>query len=326
MLNIDEIQNGIVIDHIKAGTAIGLMDLLGIAGNRTASVALIQNARSKKTASGRKDIIKVEGDASWLNLDVLAYLDPNISVTIIENGKAVRKEQPKPPKRLVNIVRCKNPRCISSIEEECDQIFELSSNGKYRCSSLWVRLQCTALVPGQKICQPVQNCAQRQAGGSVLIPVAPACAAAKVAFHRDLCAGAGILRDGANIVRPGTLSQLLHKALGAGSIQPILPAVGAEVGLAQQAVGTGRKTPGQLPVRIVAQLPALAEQLEIQAAPPHGGIAHKGVLLPGQLFYFKIGIIAASVLQTDGEQQLCTGVQSGHGVVHGVKITGIVHD
>ena len=86
MLNIDEIQNGLVIDHIKAGTAIGLMDLLGIKDNRTASVALIQNARSRKSASGRKDIIKVEGDASWLNL-----------------------------------------------EEECDQIFELSSNGKYRC-------------------------------------------------------------------------------------------------------------------------------------------------------------------------------------------------
>ena len=132
MLNIDEIQNGIVIDHIKAGTAVGLMDLLGIAGNRTASVALIQNARSSKTASGRKDIIKVEGDASWLNLDVLAYLDPGISVTIIENGKAVRKEKPMPPKRLVNIVKCRNPRCISSIEEECDQIFELSCNGKYR--------------------------------------------------------------------------------------------------------------------------------------------------------------------------------------------------
>ena len=129
----DEIQNGIVIDHIKAGTAIGLMDLLGIKGNRTSSVALIQNARSHKAASGRKDIIKVEGDASWLNLDVLAYLDPDISVTIIENGKAVKKEKPQPPKRLVNIVRCKNPRCISSIEEECDQIFELSSNGKYRC-------------------------------------------------------------------------------------------------------------------------------------------------------------------------------------------------
>ena len=90
MLNIDEIQNGIVIDHIKAGTAIGLMD-------------------------------------------VLAYLDPNISVTVIQDGKAIKKEKPQPPKRLVNIVRCKNPRCISSIEEECDQIFELSSNGKYRC-------------------------------------------------------------------------------------------------------------------------------------------------------------------------------------------------
>lgn len=75
----------------------------------------------------------MEGDASWLNLDVLAYLDPNISVTIIKDGKAVKKEKPQPPKRLVNIVRCKNPRCISSIEEECDQIFELSSNGKYRC-------------------------------------------------------------------------------------------------------------------------------------------------------------------------------------------------
>ena len=130
MLNIDEIQNGIVIDHIKAGTAVGLMDLLGIAGNRTASVALIQNARSKKTASGRKDIIKVEGDASWLNLDVLAYLDPNISVTIIENGKAVRKEQPK---RLVNVIKCTNPRCITSIEEGCDHIFALTPSGRYRC-------------------------------------------------------------------------------------------------------------------------------------------------------------------------------------------------
>ena len=75
MLNIDEIQNGIVIDHIKAGTAVGLMDLLGIKDNRTASVALIQNARSHKAEGGRKDIIKVEGDASWLNLDVLAYTD-----------------------------------------------------------------------------------------------------------------------------------------------------------------------------------------------------------------------------------------------------------
>ena len=117
----------------KTSMVKGLMELLGITGNKTANVALIQNARSHKADCGRKDIIKVEGDASWLNLDVLAYLDPDISVTVIENGKAVRKEKPKPPKRLVNIVRCRNPRCISSIEEECDQIFEMSSNGKYRC-------------------------------------------------------------------------------------------------------------------------------------------------------------------------------------------------
>lgn len=133
MLHIDEIQNGIVIDHIKAGTAVGLMGLLGIKENTSASVALIQNARSSKAVGGRKDIIKVEGDYSWLNLDVLAYLDPNITVTTIQDGKPVKKEKPQPPRRLVNIVRCRNPRCISSVEEECDQLFEMSSNGKYRC-------------------------------------------------------------------------------------------------------------------------------------------------------------------------------------------------
>ena len=133
MLNIDEIQNGIVIDHIKAGTAIGLMDLLGIKGNRTSSVALIQNARSHKAESGRKDIIKVEGDASWLNLDVLAYLDPDISVTVIENGKAVKRKSPSPPTRLVNIVRCKNPAASPPSRKSATRSFELSSNGKYRC-------------------------------------------------------------------------------------------------------------------------------------------------------------------------------------------------
>ena len=127
---IDSIQNGIVIDHITAGKAMELYQILGL-DKLACTVAILKNVTSGKL--GRKDIIKVEGDASWLNLDVLAYLDPGISVTIIENGKAVRKEKPMPPKRLVNIVKCRNPRCISSIEEECDQIFELSSNGKYRC-------------------------------------------------------------------------------------------------------------------------------------------------------------------------------------------------
>lgn len=141
MLNIDEIQNGIVIDHIKAGTAVGLMELLGITQNRHASVALIQNARSHKAPEGRKDIIKVEGDYSWLNLDVMAYIDPNISITTIENGKAVKKEKPRLPHRLVNIVKCRNPRCISTVEESCDQIFELSANGKYRCIYCEQKLQ-----------------------------------------------------------------------------------------------------------------------------------------------------------------------------------------
>ena len=116
MLNIDEIQNGIVIDHIKAGTAVGLMELLGITGNKTANVALIQNARSHKADCGRKDIIKVEGDASWLNLDVLAYLDPDISVTVIENGKAVRKEKPVCQWRM-------NWRVWSEISSRCRQVW-----------------------------------------------------------------------------------------------------------------------------------------------------------------------------------------------------------
>ena len=130
MLNISGINNGVVLDHIQAGKSMDIYHYLNLQ-ELDCQVAIIKNAKSNKM--GRKDIIKVEGDASWLNLDVLAYLDPDISVTVIENGKPVRKERPKPPKRLVNIVRCRNPRCISSIEEECDQIFELSSNGKYRC-------------------------------------------------------------------------------------------------------------------------------------------------------------------------------------------------
>ena len=134
MLNIDEIQNGIVIDHIKAGTAIGLMDLLGIAGNRTASVALIQNARSSKTASGRKDIIKIDRvlDLDW---DVIGYVDPNITVNIIKDSQRVEKRQLKLPETITNVIRCKNPRCITSIEQELDHIFVLTDeeNQVYRC-------------------------------------------------------------------------------------------------------------------------------------------------------------------------------------------------
>ena len=133
MLNIDEIQNGIVIDHIKPGTALSLMEMLGLNQNRNVSIALIQNARSAKSATGKKDIIKVEGDYSFLNLNVLAYVDPDITFTIIENGKVARKERPERSKRLVNVIKCRNPRCIACAEESCEHIFELSANGKYRC-------------------------------------------------------------------------------------------------------------------------------------------------------------------------------------------------
>ena len=130
MLNIDEIQNGIVIDHIQAGTSMHLYDLMGL-DSLDCGVAIIRNVRSNKM--GKKDIIKIEGDTTGLKLDVLGYLDPNITIAEIRDGKIVRKEKPSLPKRLVNVVRCNNPRCITSIEEECDHILELSENGRYRC-------------------------------------------------------------------------------------------------------------------------------------------------------------------------------------------------
>ena len=100
MLNIDEIMNGVVIDHITAGTGLSLYHLLELEKLSEASVALLQNVRSQK--SGKKDIIKIEGDISGLNFDVLGYVDPQISLTFIENGHVTRKVRPDQPNRLVN--------------------------------------------------------------------------------------------------------------------------------------------------------------------------------------------------------------------------------
>ena len=135
MLNIDEIQNGIVIDHIKAGTAMGLMDLLGIKGNRTANVALIQNARSHKAECGRKDIIKIEGPMENIDLDILGYIDHNITVNIIRGDHIVEKKALKLPQKITNVIRCKNPRCITSIEQELPDVFYLADEKTetYRC-------------------------------------------------------------------------------------------------------------------------------------------------------------------------------------------------
>lgn len=131
MLNIDEIQNGVVIDHITAGTGLALYHLMELEKLSDASVALLQNVRSQKT--GKKDIIKIEGDVSGLNFDILGYLDPQISITVIENGRVSKKIRPEQPKRLVNVIKCKNPRCITSMEEGCDHIFALTPSGRYRC-------------------------------------------------------------------------------------------------------------------------------------------------------------------------------------------------
>lgn len=131
MLNIDEIQNGVVIDHITAGTGLALYHMMELEKLDDASVALLQNVRSQKT--GKKDIIKIEGDVSRLNFDILGYLDPQISITVIENGTVSKKIRPEQPKRLVNVIKCQNPRCITSMEEGCDHIFALTPSGRYRC-------------------------------------------------------------------------------------------------------------------------------------------------------------------------------------------------
>ena len=133
MLKVDEIQNGVVIDHITAGTGLALYHMMELEKLNNASVALLQNVRSQK--DGKKDIIKIEGDVSKMSFDVLAYVDPKISITFIRDGRVTEKKHPEQPKRLVNVIKCTNPRCITSIEQELDQIFCLTDEEKqvYRC-------------------------------------------------------------------------------------------------------------------------------------------------------------------------------------------------
>lgn len=131
MLKVDEIMNGVVIDHITAGTGLALYHMMELEKLPDASVALLQNVRSEKT--GKKDIIKIEGDVSRLNFDILGYLDPKISITVIERGHITRKIRPQQPQQLVNVIKCTNPRCITAMEEGCDHIFALTPSGRYRC-------------------------------------------------------------------------------------------------------------------------------------------------------------------------------------------------
>lgn len=130
-MNIDSIQNGIVIDHITAGNAMRLYELLGL-DELDCSVAIIKNAASNKT--GKKDIIKIDAQIP-VNLDVIGYVDPGATVNIIENGVLKEKKTLALPEVLTNVIRCRNPRCIVTTEQELPHIFRLTSRKDrvYRC-------------------------------------------------------------------------------------------------------------------------------------------------------------------------------------------------
>lgn len=130
-MNIDSIRNGIVIDHIQARKGIEIYNALNL-GDLDCSVAIITNAKSKKM--GRKDIIKIDKKID-LDLDILGYLDSNITINIIQENERVEKYHVELPKEIVNIVKCKNPRCITSVENELPQVFVLTDKEKkaYRC-------------------------------------------------------------------------------------------------------------------------------------------------------------------------------------------------
>ena len=130
-MNIDSIQNGIVIDHITAGRGMKLYELLGLE-KLDCSVAIIKNVVSKK--QGRKDIIKIDEDIP-VNFDVIGYVDPGVIVNVIRDGKLVEKRSIDMPLLLTNVIFCKNPRCITTVEQELKHVFKLTDreNKVYRC-------------------------------------------------------------------------------------------------------------------------------------------------------------------------------------------------
>ena len=128
-MNIDSIKNGFVIDHIPAGRGMEIYGLLGLDA-LDCSIALIKNVASRKM--GKKDIIKVDCSISF-NMDILGYVDPGITVNVIKDGELVEKKFIAPPERLVDLVQCKNPRCITTTEQEISHIFVKRASGEYRC-------------------------------------------------------------------------------------------------------------------------------------------------------------------------------------------------
>lgn len=130
-MKIDAIQNGIVLDHIKAGNSMKIYQYLDL-DKLDCAIALIRNVKSTKM--GKKDIIKIDAPIA-LNLDVLGYIDSGISVNIIENGVLVDKRKLELPEKLVNVLHCKNPRCITTVEPHLDSVFRIADRekGVYRC-------------------------------------------------------------------------------------------------------------------------------------------------------------------------------------------------
>ena len=130
-MNIDSIKNGIVIDHIQAKKGMEIYNALNL-GVLDCSVAIITNARSKKM--GRKDIIKIDKSID-LDLNILGYIDSNITINIIKDNVRVEKYHVELPETITNIIKCKNPRCITSVEQELDHVFVLTDKDKkaYRC-------------------------------------------------------------------------------------------------------------------------------------------------------------------------------------------------
>ena len=132
MLNVGKIEEGFVLDHIKAGKSLSIYNHL-VLDKLECTVAIIKNARSDKM--GKKDILKVECDINTLNLDILSFIDHNITVNVIKNCEIVQKLPLSLPREIKNVLRCKNPRCITSVEQGLDQIFVLTDKEKqvYRC-------------------------------------------------------------------------------------------------------------------------------------------------------------------------------------------------
>ncbi len=132
MLKIGKIEEGFVLDHIQAGKSLSIYEHLGL-DKMDCTVAIIKNAKSEKL--GKKDILKVECDINLLDLDILAFIDHNITVNVNKDGEIVAKKALVLPKMIKNVIKCHNPRCITSIEQELPHIFFLADEEKevYRC-------------------------------------------------------------------------------------------------------------------------------------------------------------------------------------------------